>query len=85
MRRHLASGHYAFFYAAQLRSSFHGRSSGLEGRPEWVLDAVHAVVDHLVDAADRADPQLDLGDLYTESGQALQGSFSSVSKPNLAS
>ena len=27
----------------------------------------------------------DLGDLYTESGQTLQGSFSAVSKPNFAS
>ena len=26
----------------------------------------------------------DLGDLYTESGQTLQGSFSSVSKPMIA-
>ena len=27
----------------------------------------------------------DLGDLYAESGQILQGSFSAVSKPNFAS
>ena len=27
----------------------------------------------------------DLGDLYAESGQTLQGSFSSISKPNFAS
>ena len=27
---------------------------------------------------------LNLGDLYTESGQTLQGSFSAVSKPNFA-
>ena len=28
---------------------------------------------------------VDLGDLYAESGQTLQGSFSAVSKPNFAS
>ena len=35
----------------------------------------------------RQHPQLvaDLGDLYAESGQTLQGSFSAVSKPNFAS
>ena len=27
---------------------------------------------------------VNLGDLYTESGQTLQGSFSAVSKPNFA-
>ena len=27
---------------------------------------------------------LDLGDLYAENGQTLQGSFSAVSKPNFA-
>ena len=31
------------------------------------------------------DVPVDLGDLYTESGQTLQGSFSAVSKPNFAS
>ena len=30
-------------------------------------------------------PLLHLGDLYAESGQTLQGSFSAVSKPNFAS
>ena len=29
--------------------------------------------------------RMDLGDLYTESGQTLQGSFSAVSKPKVAS
>ena len=32
----------------------------------------------------RQGPQVDLRDLYAESGQTLQGSFSSVSKPNFA-
>ena len=31
------------------------------------------------------DSHCDLGDLYTESGQTLQSSFSAVSKPNFAS
>ena len=29
-------------------------------------------------------PAFDLGDLYTESGQTSEGSFSAVSKPNFA-
>ena len=32
----------------------------------------------------RLNARSNLGDLYTESGQALQGSFSAVSKPNFA-
>ena len=32
-----------------------------------------------------ANIRVDLGDLYTDSGQTLQGSFSTVSKPNFAS
>ena len=31
------------------------------------------------------DPPAHLGDMYAESGQTLQGSFSAVSKPNFAS
>ena len=34
---------------------------------------------------DVLDATMHLGDLYTESGQTLQGSFSAVSKPNFAS
>ena len=34
---------------------------------------------------DQKSTPVNLGDLYTESGQTLQGSFSAVSKPNFGS
>ena len=37
------------------------------------------------DQESRGRAETDLGDLYAESGQTLQGSFSSVSKPYVAS
>ena len=37
------------------------------------------------DRPESGKDRLDLGDLYAESGQTLQGSFSAVSKPNFAS
>ena len=68
-----------------------GRESAAEGAKQTVAELSIAVRYTLKLRHDETVKLVDigfysdLGDLYAESGQTLQGSFSAVSKPNFAS
>ena len=55
-----------------------------QGAIARVLEVVQGSEELLPGDAAALIPVEDLGDLYTESGQTLQGSFSAVSKPIFA-
>ena len=77
MRRLLVGTRELVAQKSAVRPSAGSKLSVAEGR-----EPVRRTAEHL---EDRAGGHENLGNLYVESGQTLQGSLSAVSKPNFAS